>query len=227
MGCLILSSHGVREMGKNAFRLGLAFLATVVSLYAEDTVETLSSEPAESSSSAPSPYLLSPFDTVGIAVYGQPDLAIEQRISDTGFVSMPLLGNIEIGGLTVQQAQSKVRRALIEEELLREPMVTLAIEEFSPKQVTLLGQVNQPGSVILPSGANYIAIESAIAMAGGFTGTARRTRVRVTRYDSDAERERVFRVNIDEILEDRDGEFSITSFRVYPGDIIFVPQRLF
>ncbi len=176
---------------------------------------------------AGSAYLLSPFDTVSVSVYEQPDLAIRQRISDAGYVAMPLLGNIEIGGLTVHEAQETIRRALIEEELLRAPMVSLAIEEFAPKQVTVLGQVNRPGTVTLPGGSNSIAIESAIAMAGGFTGTARRNRVRVTRYDPDEERERAFRVDVDEILEESDGDFSATRFHVVPDDIIFVPQRLF
>ena len=184
-------------------------------------------DPDDSAAAASSSYLISPFDTVSVSVYGQPDLAIRQRVSDSGYVSLPLLGNIRIGGLTAQDAQETIRRALIDGELLRDPAVTLAIEEFAPKQVTLLGQVTRPGAVTLPSGSNDIAIESAIAMAGGFTGTARRNRVRVTRWDADAERERVFLVDLDEILEQDDGEYAATRFRVYPDDIVFVPQRLF
>ena len=202
----------------------LIWLAGTV-LAAAETPEFAGTE--SSGGEPPSPYLLSPFDTVSISVYGQPDLETRQRITDAGFVAMPLLGNIEIGGLTVQAAQDNIRQALIERELLRDPVVSLAIEEFSPKQVTLLGQVNRPGAVTLPGGANHVAIESAIAMAGGFTGTARRSRVRVTRHDPEAGRERVYLVNLDEILGDRDGDFSSTTFRVFPGDIVFVPQRLF
>ena len=192
-----------------------------------DAVEPPAAEaPLEATASA-STYLLSPFDTVRISVYGQPDLDTRQRITDAGIVSIPLLGNIAVGGLAVSDAQEKIRRAFVEEELLRNPVVSLAIEEFAPKQITVLGQVNRPGAITLPSGSNDIAIESAVAMAGGFTGTARRNRVRVTRYDNEAGRERVFQVDLDEILADSDGEFSTSRFRVYPDDIVFVPQRLF
>ncbi|RPG86331.1 MAG: polysaccharide export protein EpsE, partial [Coraliomargarita sp. TMED73] len=56
---------------------------------------------AEESETLSTAYLLSPVDKLTISVYGQPDLQSEQRISDAGTVSIPLLGEIIIGGLTV------------------------------------------------------------------------------------------------------------------------------
>ncbi len=225
-GCGCAAPSFLRQLRRAAvpFVFVFAALAALPVLGLNDAEAVL--EP-EAEAASPPPYFLSPFDTVRISVYGQPDLNTTQRISDAGLVAMPLLGNIRIGGMTVRDAQKTIRNAFIEEELLRDPVVSLAIEEFAPKQVTLLGQVNRPGAITLPSGSNSIAIESAIAMAGGFTGTARRTRVRVTRHDAAEDRERVFQVDLDEILEQSDGDFSSTTFRVYPDDIIFVPQRLF
>ncbi len=206
---------------------GVALAAAPGDACGRDAVGPPSAEAPQEAAAPASSYLLSPFDTVRISVYGQPDLDTRQRITDAGIVSIPLLGGIAVGGLAVGDAQEKIRRAFVEEELLRNPVVSLAIEEFAPKQITVLGQVNSPGAITLPSGSNDIAIESAVAMAGGFTGTARRNRVRVTRYDNEAGRERVFQVDLDEILADSDGEFSTSRFRVYPDDIVFVPQRLF
>ncbi len=199
----------------------------IPALAGQETGDLRSDPTTMESETASTPYLLSPFDTVRISVYGQPDLDTRQRITDAGVVSLPLLGNVRVGGLAVREAQERIRIAFIEEELLRNPVISLAIEEFSPKQITVLGQVTRPGAITLPSGSNDIAIESAIAMAGGFTGTARRSRVRVTRFDDEAGRERVFQVDLDEILADSDGDFTTGGFRVFPDDIVFVPQRLF
>ena len=96
------------------------------------------------------------------------------------------------------------------------PEVFLVIDEFSPKRITILGQVGSPSSFELPMGANYLEIEAAIAMAGGFTDLARRTAIRVTRKDSLDGREQVREVNMDEIPLRRERRLRRDTFRVYP-----------
>ena len=67
-------------------------------------------------------------DKLVISVYGQPDLVSQQRISDEGTVSIPLLGEMTIGGLTVSKAQKFIEAALIERRFLVSPVVTISIE---------------------------------------------------------------------------------------------------
>ena len=67
-------------------------------------------------------------DTLVISVYGQRDLISQQRISDEGTVSIPLLGEMTIGGLTVSKAQKFIETALIERRFLVSPVVTISIE---------------------------------------------------------------------------------------------------
>ena len=109
---------------------------------------------ADTSESSSSLYLLSPFDMVSISVYGQKDLSSSQRITDEGAVSVPLLGDILVGGNTVSQAQKLIERAFIEQLYLVNPVVTISIDEFSPKVVTVLGEVEKPGSIKIPPGRN-------------------------------------------------------------------------
>jgi len=171
-------------------------------------------------------YLLSPFDRLAISVYGQDELNSEQRVSDQSTVSIPLLGEIFVGGLTVSGAQRAIETAFIEQRYLVKPVVTISIEEFSPKLVTVLGEVTEPGSIAIPEGRNGLPIQVAIAEAGGFTGAAQKNAVQVKLASTRAgEREAsTVVVNVGDILNANSGE---DAYIAGPDDIIFVPRRLF
>jgi len=180
---------------------------------------------AEESETLSTAYLLSPVDKLTISVYGQPDLQSEQRISDAGTVSIPLLGEIIIGGLTVSETQRKIEAALISERYLVRPVVTISIEEFSPKVVTVLGEVESPGSIKIPDGRNGLSVQVAIAEAGGFTSAANKNEVQLQRAvkNDQSTNEKSITVNVNELLLSK----SIKTIIVRPGDIIYVQRRLF
>jgi polysaccharide export outer membrane protein len=180
--------------------------------------------PAASGQSGKIVYRLAAFDKISISVYGEPDLSCQQLVSDNGTVFVPLLGPVAVGGLTVSEASELIERSFVEEEYLRKPVVTISIEEFAPKVVTVLGEVEDPGSVVIPPGRNGLPIQIAIAEAGGFTGTAKSTAVNVTRSDPASSRESSREVNVDRILQSRDGS---DAFIVHAGDVVFVPRRVF
>lgn len=172
-------------------------------------------------------YRLASFDLIRITVFGEPEFGISQRVSAKGDVSMPLLGQVSVGGLTVEEAQQQIERALIEKEFLRSPQVFVSIEAFSPRRITILGEIGSPTSIELPPGTNSFDIEVVIAMAGGFSDLARRSEVRVTRKSKEDGRERVLTVDVDQVMHDEENGFASTRFRVLPGDILFVPRRFF
>ena len=182
---------------------------------------------AEESETLSTAYLLSPVDKLTISVYGQPDLQSEQRISDAGTVSIPLLGEIIIGGLTVSETQRKIEAALISERYLVRPVVTISIEEFSPKVVTVLGEVESPGSIKIPDGRNGLSVQVAIAEAGGFTGAANKNEVQLQRaaVEGQLQAGKSVAVNVSELLQSN----SKPTNTVLAGsdDVIFVPRRLF
>lgn len=184
---------------------------------------------ADSSGSSSSLYLLSSFDKVSISVYGQQDLSSSQRISDEGAVSVPLLGDILVAGNTVSQAQKLIEKAFIEQLYLVNPVVTISIDEFSPKVVTVLGEVEKPGSIEIPPGRNNLPIQVLIAEAGGFSGAAQKTEVHVNResLQEDASKKKTIIVDISAMLEMSGDGLVNNVFFVQPGDIVFVPRRLF
>ena len=174
-------------------------------------------------------YTLSPFDVLGISVYGQSELSSRQRITDQGSVSIPLIGEISVGGLSVSEAQRRIERRFIEMEYLVKPVVTINIEEFSPKFITVLGEVGSPGSIEIPTGSNSLPIQMVIAGAGGFKGAANRSSVKVTRaQDSESDQTAPGEiVNVAAILDANGSKESKRTYDVFAGDIVFVPRRLF
>jgi len=187
----------------------------------------LFSQAGKADSSQSSVYLLSPVDKLVISVYGQLDLTSEQRISDNGTVSIPLLGETSIGGLTVSKAQKLIEVAFIEQRFLVSPVVTINIEAFSPKIVTVLGEVEKPGSIAIPEGRNGLPIQVAIAEAGGFTGAAQKGEIQLRRASTPGSNGagKFEVVDVSRLLDSKSkrNESIIAS----PDDVIFVPRRLF
>ncbi len=171
-------------------------------------------------------YKLSPFDLVKVSVYGEDDLQCEQRISDKGILSMPLLGGVQVGGYTVSEAEELVERAFVQQQYLRNPVVSISIERFAPKIVTVLGEVEKPGPVEIPHGRNGIPLLVAVAGAGGFTGTAKLTQVRVTRASYGVSSKQIEIVNAGDLLDSIKAGKTAAIF-VHPDDIVFVPRRVF
>ena len=171
-------------------------------------------------------YRLSPFDLVQVSVYGQDDLECEQRISDKGILSMPLVGGIVVGGYTVSEAEDLIELAFVQQQYLRNPVISISIKEFAPKVVTILGEVEKPGAVAIPPGQNGIPLLVAIAGAGGFTGTAKLSQVQVTRASRGASGRQMDIINAGKLLDSiQAGQSALIA--VHPDDIVFVPRRVF
>ena len=181
----------------------------------------------KATSAESSVYLLSPVDKLSISVYGEPDLSSDQRISDQGTVSIPLLGETRIGGLTVSDAQKQIEAAFIKQRYLVNPVVTINIEAFSSKVVTVLGEVEEPGSIAIPEGRNGLPLQVAIAEAGGFTGAAQKNEVTLRRATKPGQEKAgdTLVVNVNDLLQSKNRQTNV----VYagPDDVIFVPRRIF
>lgn len=169
-------------------------------------------------------YRLFPRDVVDFSVYGEPDLNAQLRISGKGTINVPLLGEIKIVGLTLQEASQTLVGAYIEADILLRPQVTLQVSEYSKKEVSVLGQIGRQGKVELPPETSSLSIVDVVSAAGGFTRIARSDNVRVTRRNPDTDTDEVFFVNVESMIS---GNTPTNPFEILPGDIIFVPERLF
>jgi polysaccharide export outer membrane protein len=113
-------------------------------------------------------YRLGAGDTMRIVVFQNPDLTTEVRVSENGVISYPLLGSVELGGLTVTAAEKRIAELLKEGKFVQQPQVNIILTQVRGNQVSVLGQVNRPGRY--PLETFNIHVSDVVALAGGATG---------------------------------------------------------
>jgi polysaccharide biosynthesis/export protein len=159
--------------------------------------------------------VLGPGDVVKASVYGSPDLAIETRVSEGGSMTFPLLGEVQVGGLTTQQAEKKIGGLLEKGGYLKKAQVNLLITTLASQQVSVLGQVNRPGRYPVEGKRkvlDLLAIAGGISQDGGDMVSLVRTRNGSTTRET-----------IDIVDMVRKGELN-RDYEVAGGDIIFVER---
>ena len=138
--------------------------------------------PLPASVSAPAGYVLSANDQIAVEVFGEDDLRTNGRLNAEGNFSVPLLGSIHLGGMTLTQAAARLTE-LYGRDYLVNPRVNVTLVGYAHRRFTMLGQVNRPGSYELPEGAqDGVDILEAVAMAGGYTRIAAPERISVRRH---------------------------------------------
>jgi polysaccharide export outer membrane protein len=105
-------------------------------------------------------------DLLDLTVFDVPELLLKVRVDSSGSVSLPLIGDLKLAGLTVRDAQLLIAHELVERQLVRKPQVSLLIEEFATQGITVYGEVNSPG--IYPLLGPH-RLYDAISAAGGLT----------------------------------------------------------
>ena len=113
-------------------------------------------------------YPLGAGDAIRIQVFQNPDLTIETRVSENGSITYPLIGAVEIGGLSLASAEKKIADALQKGGFLQKPQVTIVLVQIRGNQVSVLGQVNRPGRFPLETATTRLS--DMLATAGGATG---------------------------------------------------------
>lgn len=115
-------------------------------------------------------YVLRPNDTIRLEVYEEPDLSVSVRILKTGHASFPLIGSLEVSGLSVGAAAAKIRN-LYEIDYLVDPKLTLTVEEYATEFISVIGAVRSPGQIPMPVSGN-LDLAAAMAIAGGLAESA-------------------------------------------------------
>lgn len=159
-------------------------------------------------------YTLRPNDTIRLAVYEEPDLSVQVRILKTGQASFPLIGSVEIGGLTVTDAAKKIRD-LYAKDYLVDPKLTLTVDEYATEFISVIGAVKNPGQIPMPVSGN-LDLASALASVGGLSEDANANNIQLVRASGTT------------------SSFSMASIqgesgrvRLGPGDRIIVNQSAF
>jgi len=151
-------------------------------------------------------------DLIEVNVYNVPELTTKARVGNSGDVYLPLIDYVHVGDLSVEEAQGLIEKRLNDGGFVRNPHVTIFVDESASQGVTVLGEVSKPG--IYPDLGDHKLYEI-VSEAGGFTPAASR-KVSILRHNQpDA-----IHLNLPRNLaDDLSGNVD-----VQPGDTIIVPR---
>jgi polysaccharide export outer membrane protein len=161
-------------------------------------------------------YRLQPSDVFDVTYRYTPEYDVTVMVRPDGFVTLPIVGEVRVGGLTTAEA----RRAIVKQAStrLRDPELTVELKDFQKPRIFVGGQVGEPGEFEL---RGRVTLLEAIAMAGGFTKSAKHSQVVLfRRYDDERAVTRV----VDAKALERP-QHMVENPVLIPGDFLFVPQN--
>jgi polysaccharide export outer membrane protein len=125
-------------------------------------------------------YKICPQDIIIIHIVGEVELPIEYRVSAEGEIRFPFLESVKVAGKTPNAVASLIKDRLINEDFFVDPQVVVNVKEYRIRTVSVFGEVNKPGPVVLPA-ERRVDIVEAINTAGGLTRLAKKNDIRLTR----------------------------------------------
>jgi polysaccharide export outer membrane protein len=160
---------------------------------------------------------LGPGDVFHMEIVGEKDLPNDYQIASDGTVDFPYIGPLEIAGLEPQEVARLVTKELQRQQILRSPSVIVTVREYHSKRITVLGQVQKPGSFPFSSGLTMI---QAVSLAGGFTSIANKDRVNLSRRMKNGSK--TFVLSVESITDGRSPDIPLQA-----GDQLYVHERIF
>lgn len=162
-----------------------------------------------------SDYQVGPRDVLDIRVFQDPSLNSQPRVSDDGKITLPLVGSIDVSGITTQQIEAKLK-AILEQKYYSKADVTVSVLEFENAPILVLGSVNKPGKITVGGSMKLL---QAISAAGGLASGHGRS-LFILRTASNGLSDQL-EVDIDALIVRGDSEVNVP---VEPNDLINVPQ---
>ena len=160
---------------------------------------------AEGSASVPDDYRLATGDRLRVSVYGHDDLSGEFEVDGMGQLSLPLIQDIDAAKKTLNELEADITNRF-QPDYLKNPRVSVEVLSYRPFYI--VGEVNDPGSYPYVSGMTVI---NGVALAGGFTYRAQKTRIKIVRDRAETKQE--IDASADTV--------------VMPGDVIEIGERFF
>jgi len=177
--------------------------SSLVSLVVAAVVIALFAFTVPSPASAQAGYKLGPGDKIKVTVFGEEDASGEYEIDGTGAISVRLLGRFEVKGMTLADVEKTLVDQYRSRGFFKNPRISIELTNLRP--FFILGEVEKRGSYPYVNGLN---VAQAVAIAGGYTYRASRTRITVQHLGGKEE----------SATEDT---------AVQPGDVVRVPERFF
>ncbi len=167
------------------------------------------------SAATPGTYKINPGDILEVFVWNEEALTREVRVRPDGFISIPLVGEIEAGGKTPSEVAAALSESL-GDYINNEPVVTVSLRALDGNLVYVLGKVNRPGAfpVIAP-----VDVAQALAWAGGLNSFADEGDIQVLRRDADG-KQSAMPFDYAAVKNGKDLE---TNIILQSGDVVVVP----
>lgn len=151
-------------------------------------------------------YALDSGDEIRVVVYEVDNVPQTYKVEASGNISMPMVGVVSVRGKTVEQLERTIAGRL-RDRFIKDPKVAVQVVTYRPFFV--LGEVKNAGQYAYVNG---LTVESAVAVAGGYTERAKLSEARVVRIGPNGSR----------VVSYVPGGYPIR-----PGDTIYVPERWF
>ncbi|MCB9569893.1 MAG: polysaccharide export protein [Myxococcales bacterium] len=211
-----MGGRSLRGQGRApAARGRRAFLGGALALAALPALACRQEPPPQPPPATPPREILGAGDELDIRVFDEKRFDGVYEVQADGTIDFPYLGDVELGGRTPAEA-AKVLEARLADGYLLRPQVTVTIKTRENREVSVLGQVNEPGSFPFQE---RLTLVQAVSLAGGLTQFAAPRRVRISRRTGAGDATETFEVSLKAIV-DGDAEDLI----LRPGDIVFVPE---
>jgi polysaccharide export outer membrane protein len=157
-------------------------------------------------------FRLGPGDVIDVSVYQEKELSTTVPVRPDGKISIPLVGEITASGKTAIDLQREVAQKYA--QYIAQPAVTVVVKEVNSPKVSVLGEVKNPGVYKIKERATVL---DAIAMAGGLTEYAKKSKITVIRVDGGGGQKHM-KFNLDDQIKGRRSD----PFYVLPYDTIYI-----
>jgi polysaccharide biosynthesis/export protein len=162
----------------------------------------------------PPGYVIGPDDVLQVLYWREKDMSAEVTVRPDGKITLPLLNDVQAGGLTPDQLRDKIDE-LSKKFLQEDPTVTVAVKAINSRKVFITGSVNKPGPYPLTAPTTVLQV---IAMAGGLTEFANQSKIGVMRQENGKLVRYPF--NYKDVAKGKNLEQNI---ELKPGDTVIVP----
>ena len=164
----------------------------------------------------PGDYLLGEGDLLRISVFEAEELETIERINSRGYIVLPLIEKVYLKGITAIEAEEKIE-ALYKKRFIKDPHVSIFIEEQLSQRVTLVGEFKSPGTYDYHTRHQLLDV---IALGGGLSERAGQI-VRIRKSRSVEGQPNTIIVDLDRLIKKGDVQSNI---KINGGDVIFIPE---
>ena len=197
------------------------FLAQATPPPSAEPPQVLEARPIESPNVTPiakrggTDYKIGRQDLLELSVFDLKELDQTVRVADDGSITLPLLGHLQVAGLTKGELEGTIAR-LLEERYVRNPQVTIFVKEYVSKKVAVSGAVKKPDTYEMLGQKTLLEM---ISLAGGLDKDLGKEIV-IFRSKEDGDAERIS-IDLDKLVYEADPSLNVL---VMPGDIVYVPS---